>query len=124
MPITFDEFTESTLNAVLRAARTHQFNHGPIVIGVVVHPGVGGYGGLMTTCGFNDVIKPFFTECYRSHMLFKFDLWDKNAVQQNWQGIHDAVANGSMPIPGCPGMFNKDGFLQAFNCWKTAGFPA
>src|SRR6266700_1788228 len=93
--MTFEHFTESTLNAVFRAAKSNRVVHGPILIGVLVNPGT--YGGTqMVTCGFASVVKPFFTDCYRSHMLFKFDLWDPAAVQQNWQAIHDAVANDSM----------------------------
>jgi len=119
--MTFEHFTESTLSAIFRAARLHGVTHGPITVGVVIGPGT--YGGHVLTCGFNDVVKPFFTECYRSHMLFKFDLWDKNQVQANWQQIHDAVQNGSMPAAGCPGTFNQSGFLQAFQCWKDQSFP-
>jgi len=123
--MTFEHFTESTLGAVFRAARANQVSHGPIVVGVVVHPGAGGlYGGTqMVTCGFNDVIKPFFTECYHSHMLSMMDLWNPTVVKANWQAIHDQVQSGAMPLPGCPGTFNKDGFLQAFQCWKDQGFP-
>src|SRR6266568_1870354 len=115
--MTFEQFTESTLGAIFRAAKNHRVVHGPILVGVLINPG--GYGGTtMVTCGFASVVKPFFTECYRSHMLFMFDLWDPVAVQQNWQAIHDAVANGAMPAPGCPGTFNQPGFLEAFQCWK------
>jgi len=121
--MTFEQFTESTLGAVFRAARLNNVTHGPITIGVHIGPG-GGYGGHMVTCGFQAVIKPFFTDCYRSHMLFMFDLWDAAAVQANWQQIHDACQNGSMPAAGCPGTFNQSGFLQAFQCWKDQGFPA
>ena len=56
-------------------------------------------------------------------MMFMFDLWDPVAVQANWQQIHDAVNNGAMPIPGCPGTFDKAGFLAAFQCWKDQNFP-
>jgi len=122
--MTFEHFTESTLSAVFRAAKAHRVNHGSILIGVLINPG-GLYGGTqMVTCGFKDVIKPFFTECYRSHMMFMLDLWDPAQVQQHWQGINDAVANDSMPAPGCPGTFNKPGFLEAFQCWKDQRFPA
>lgn len=120
--MTFEHFTESTLNAVFRAIKTHHFTHGPIVIGVVVNPAL--YGGTQPlACGFADVVKPFFTSCYRQHMLFMFDLWDPAQVQANWQTIRDAVANGSMPAAGCPGTFNQQGFLEAFQCWKDQGFP-
>jgi hypothetical protein len=120
--ITFERFTESTLSAVLRAASAHQLTHRPVIIGIVFNP-AGGYGTTVT-CGFAAVVKPFFTECYRQHMLFMFDLWDPNAVKTNWQQIFNAVNGGSMPAAGCPGSFNKSGFLQAFQCWKDQGFPA
>jgi hypothetical protein len=123
--IPFDQFTESTLGAVMRAAKAHNLSHVPIVIGVIFHPGLGGgYGVIQNTCGFASTVKPFFTDCYRQHMLFMFDLWDPAAVQQNWQAIHDSVAGGSMPAPGCPGAFDQNAFLAAFQCWKDQGFPA
>lgn len=123
--IPFDQFTESTMSAVLRAASAQKLGHVPIVIGVIFHPGLGGYGGGTTaTCGFASTIKPFFTQCYQQHMSFMFDLWNPTDVQNNWQAIHDAVANGSMPIPGCPGTFDQNAFLAAFQCWKDQGFPA
>lgn len=127
--IPFDRFTESTLSAVLRAASAQRLGHVPIVIGVIFHPGLGGtgsggYGGTQPSCGFASTVKPFFTDCYRQHMSFMFDLWDPTAVQNNWQGIHDAVASGSMPAPGCPGTFDQNAFLTAFQCWKDQGFPA
>src|SRR5262245_54377043 len=122
--MTFEHFTESTLGAVFRAAKNNKVAHGPILIGVLVNPGGFQYPtNPMGTCGFVSVVKQFFTDCYRSHMLFMFDLWDPAQVQTNWQAIHDAVANGAMPAAGCPGSFNKDGFLEAFQCWKDQGFP-
>lgn len=126
--IPFDQFTESTLAAVLRAASAQRLSHVPIVIGVIFHPGLGGSGsggyGTQPSCGFASTVKPFFTDCYRQHMMFRFDLWDPTAVQNNWQAIHDAVANGSMPAAGCPGTFDQNAFLTAFQCWKDQGFPA
>jgi hypothetical protein len=124
--IPFDKFTESTLAAVLRAANAQRLGHVPIVIGVIFHPGLGGGGGYGTqsSCGFASTVKPFFTECYQQHMSFMFDLWNPADVQNNWQGIHDAVANGTMPAAGCPGTFDKNAFLTAFQCWKDQGFPA
>ena len=125
-PITFDQFTESAMGAVLRAVTANRVQHAPIIIGVIWHPGLIGFGGggYGATCGFASTVAPFFTDCYRDHMMFMFDLWDKTAVQNNWQAIHDAVANGSMPAAGCPGPFDKQGFLTAFQCWKDHGFPA
>lgn len=126
--IPFDKFTESTVSAVLRAASAQNLSHVPIVIGVIFHPGLGSGGsggyGTQPSCGFVSTVKPFFTDCYRQHMMFMFDLWDASAVQQNWQAIHDSVASGSMPAPGCPGTFDQNAFLAAFQCWKDQGFPA
>jgi hypothetical protein len=122
--IPFDQFTESTMSAVLRAANAQKLGHVPIVIGIIFHPGLGGYGGgTQSTCGYAATIKPFFTQCYQQHMAFMFDLWNPADVQSHWQAIHDAVSGGSMPAPGCPGTFDKAAFLTAFQCWKDSGFP-
>ncbi len=77
---------------------------------------------------FESVIKPYFTPCYRAHMVhFKLDLWDYDSVKQNWQGIHDTVKNKSMPKAGCPeGVWDdstRDQFIADFVAWKAAGFP-
>jgi len=124
--IQFDQFTESTMSAVMRAANANKLSHVPIVVGIILHPGLGGIGGYGTqpSCGFASTVKPFFTDCYRQHMMFMFDLWDATAVQNNWQQIFNAVNSGQMPIAGCPGTFDKNGFLDAFQCWKNQGFPA
>ena len=68
--IPFDQFTESTMSAVMRAAKAQNLSHVPIIVGVIFHPGLGGYGGGTTpSCGFASTIKPFFTQCYKDHML-------------------------------------------------------
>jgi hypothetical protein len=123
--IPFDQFTESTMSAVMRAANANKLSHVPIVIGLIFHPGLGGIGGYgtQTSGGFASTIKPFFTDCYRQHMLFMFDLWSATDVQNNWQTIFDAVNGGSMPAAGCPGTFDKNGFLTAFQTWNSQGFP-
>jgi hypothetical protein len=83
---------------------------------------------------FNDTIKPYFTACYRAHMLDVgvFDLWSKAEVQANWQDIFDRVSipagqPGSMPKAGCPeGVWDdktRAQFLTDFQDWKTGGFP-
>jgi len=83
---------------------------------------------------FADTIKPYFTPCYRAHMLAQgaFDLWELNDVKSNWQDIFDrcnipAGSPGSMPAPGCPeGVWDKPTraqFLKDFQDWKNAGFP-
>jgi hypothetical protein len=40
--IPFDQFTESTLAAVYRAIGAQNLPHGPILIGIVIDPAVGG----------------------------------------------------------------------------------
>jgi len=82
---------------------------------------------------FVGTIKPYFTACYRAHMLVngsQIDLWDPTVVRQDqyWQQIYDAVSNGSMPAEGCQeGQWDpttSQQFLSDFMAWKTAGFPA
>jgi hypothetical protein len=79
--------------------------------------------------GFQSTIKPFFTACYRAHMLdiMSLDLWDASAVQSNWDDINTAVSNGSMPKTGCPeGVWDegtKTLFLSDFLAWKNWGYP-
>jgi hypothetical protein len=79
--------------------------------------------------GFQSTVKPFFTACYRSHMLnvMDLDLWDPAAVQTAWGDINGAVSNGSMPKVGCPeGVWDagtKALFLADFLAWKNAGYP-
>lgn len=71
-------------------------------------------------------IKPYFTACYRQHMIYFCDLWSAGDVQVNWQDIHDHVQDGSMPKAGCPeGVWSptqRDNFLKDFSAWKTDGF--
>lgn len=85
---------------------------------------------------FVATIKPYFTECYRSHMNSEdfvpspFDLWSAAAVQKNWSKINGAVKSGFMPPPkdqGCEGEWDqakKDQFLKDFQAWKAGGFQA
>jgi hypothetical protein len=77
--------------------------------------------------GFLTTIKPYFTACYRDHMLFMMDLWDSADVEGNWQAIFDSVENGSMPRAGCPeGTWTKERgqqFLDDFQNWKNSNFP-
>jgi hypothetical protein len=79
---------------------------------------------------FATTIKPYFTPCYRAHMLNygdQFDLWDPAQVQQEWQPIHDNVKGNNMPAVGCPeGIWDtltRAQFLADFTAWQTAGFP-
>lgn len=80
---------------------------------------------------FATTIKPYFTPCYRAHMLKygdKFDLWDRTSVQAEWLQIFNEVTGGTMPKPGCPeGVWDphtQAQFLADFQAWKAAGFPA
>jgi hypothetical protein len=80
--------------------------------------------------GFESTIKPYFTACYRAHMLKsgdQFDLWDAAQVEQEWPEILNQVTNGTMPATGCPeGVWDtvtQAQFLSDFQAWKTAGFP-
>jgi hypothetical protein len=44
--ITFEQFTESTMSAVLRAVEARKLPHGPIIIGIIWNPqGLPGLGG-------------------------------------------------------------------------------
>jgi len=82
------------------------------------------------TIGFQSTIKPFFTACYRTHMLnvMDLDLWDPAAVQTNWDPINDSVQSKQMPMAGCPDGVWDDAtrtlFLDDFLAWKNAGYPA
>ncbi|MDB5391003.1 MAG: hypothetical protein JWM11_6649 [Planctomycetaceae bacterium] len=82
---------------------------------------------------FVDTIKPYFTPCYRAHMLAVgvFDLWSQDDVKTNWADILDRTSRpagtaGSMPKAGCPeGVWDqptRDQFVSDFNAWKAGGF--
>jgi hypothetical protein len=83
----------------------------------------------MATPGFQSTIKPFFTACYRSHMInySGLDLWDAGQVQDGWDDINSYVSSGAMPKAGCPeGVWDKATqqlFLSDFLAWKNAGYP-
>ena len=83
----------------------------------------------MATPSFKSTIQPFFTPCYRSHMInvMGLDLWDAGQVQSSWDDINSAVASGSMPKKGCPeGVWDQATqqlFLSDFLAWKNAGYP-
>jgi len=81
--------------------------------------------------GFASTIKPYFTPCYRAHMMKygdQFDLWDAGQVQAEWDPINTRVSGGSMPEAGCPeGVWDahtRQQFLSDFQAWKAAGYPA
>jgi hypothetical protein len=71
-------------------------------------------------------IKSYFTQCYRDHMAFMFDLWSPGDVEANWDAIDDSVKGGRMPRAGCPeGVWDdqtKDQFLADFQAWKDGGY--
>ena len=82
---------------------------------------------------FNHTIKPYFTPCYRAHMLdiAGLDLWSRDVVKDSWDDIRDRCSRpsgtpGSMPAPGCPeGVWDqstRDHFIQDFDAWKAEGF--
>jgi hypothetical protein len=79
---------------------------------------------------FNNLIRPYFTPCYRAHMIAfgpRIDLWDYDVVKANWQIIFDAVEAENMPRQGCgEGIWDsttRTQFLTDFQAWKDAGFP-
>jgi hypothetical protein len=81
--------------------------------------------------GFASTIKPYFTPCYRAHMLQfgdQFDLWDPVAVKTEFNQIVNQVTAGNMPATGCgEGVWDsitQAQFLTDFQAWKTANFPA
>jgi hypothetical protein len=76
--------------------------------------------------GFEAKIKPYFTQCYRDHMAFIFDLWSHDEVVANWNAIDDSVKGKRMPRVGCPeGIWDdvqRNQFLADFQAWKDGGF--
>jgi hypothetical protein len=79
----------------------------------------------MAVVVFETTIKPYFTDCYRKHMLFFCDLWQPADCQNNWQDIYDLVKDGSIPKLGCPaGVWDnatQHSFLSDFLAWKDGG---
>jgi hypothetical protein len=80
--------------------------------------------------GFVSDIKPYFTACYRAHMIHfaELDLWSADQVRDSWQAIRDAVATGSMPREGCgEGVWDsltRNQFLRDLDAWKNEGFSS
>lgn len=83
--------------------------------------------------GFATDIRPYFTACFRAHMIKfgNFDLWKAATVQSMWQEIHDRVKTGEMPPPAgasnaCPeggwDQITRDRFLLDFVDWKDGQF--
>ena len=84
---------------------------------------------MAVTVTFEQVIKPYFTPCYRAHMIKmgpKIDLWDSVVVKTNFQKIRDAVEGEFMPQEGCPeGVWDthtRAQFINDFDAWKAGGF--
>ena len=40
-----------------------------------------------TATSFSNHIKPYFTPCYRAHMIKGFDLWDYDSVKSRYSEI-------------------------------------
>jgi hypothetical protein len=84
---------------------------------------------------FANTIKPYFTQCYRDHMLAdgdQFDLWDAQSVQNEATSVLDRCQRppdqaGSMPQSGCPeGVWDdqtRAQFVKDFQAWMAAGYP-
>jgi hypothetical protein len=87
---------------------------------------------VTVSIGFANTIKPYFTPCYRAHMLSitqnRLDLWDPANVQAQWQPIFNQVSTGAMPAGGCgEGTWDpmtQQQFMNDFQAWKTANYPA
>jgi hypothetical protein len=75
---------------------------------------------------FSNHIKPYFTPCYRAHMIKGFDLWDYDSVKSRYGEIRTRVEDESMPAPGCgEGEWDhatRDQFLKDFEKWKDGNF--
>jgi hypothetical protein len=88
----------------------------------------------MAGVSFAYTIKPYFTPCFRAHMLevSGLDLWDAGQVQSNFVAIQNQVSSGSMPptkpgaMPPCPeggwDSYTQQQFLTDFAAWSKGGF--
>jgi hypothetical protein len=83
--------------------------------------------------GFLLEIRPYFTACYRAHMIefAGLDLWSREQVQSRWQDIVDQVTDENMPPPAdqpgaCPeggwDALTRAQFLVDFQSWKDGLF--
>jgi hypothetical protein len=86
------------------------------------------------TIGFARDIRPYFTACYRAHML-KFgtdlDLWSDTNVKDQFDAIYAIVQAEEMP-PAAPApspcpeggwdSLTREQFLKDFQAWKDGGF--
>jgi len=91
----------------------------------------------MATVSFAGTIKPYFTACFRAHMLSAtgLDLWDPSQVQGNFTDIQTHVQSGNMPptttvggMAPCPeggwDSYTQQQFLSDFTAWQSGGFQA
>jgi len=69
---------------------------------------------------FEQHIKPLFREIDRESMEFVFDLWSRDDVAENSDGILERLRDGTMP---CDGAW-PDEQIQTFQSWVDAGMPA
>lgn len=87
----------------------------------------------MAVPSFDRDIKPYFTPCYRAHMIHyrKFDLWIRDTVKNKFDDIKAEVETGNMPPPKeAPGACPEGGwdditraqFLVDFDAWKAGQF--
>ena len=89
----------------------------------------------MASMSFAYSIKPYFTACFRAHMLSAtgLDLWDPSQVQGNFTSIQSQVQSGGMPPTQPVGGMNpcpeggwdastQQQFLSDFASWKQGGF--
>jgi hypothetical protein len=69
---------------------------------------------------FEKNIKPLFREVDRESMEFAFDLWSRDEVAENSDGILERLRDGTMP---CDGAW-PDEQIRVFESWVDAGMPA
>ena len=65
-------------------------------------------------------IRPLFRDSDVQRMRFAFDLSQYDDVKANADGIHDRLADGSMP---CDGAWSADR-VALFRQWMEEGYPA
>ena len=78
---------------------------------------------LEQSVGFENDIKPLFTDIDRDHMSFMFDLSSYDDVKNNADDIYDAVSNHRMPPPPPRdnGPWSQDK-IDKFKAWMDGGF--
>jgi hypothetical protein len=91
----------------------------------------------MASVSFAGIIKPYFTACFRAHMLSAtgLDLWDPSQVQGNFTAIQQQISSGNMPpttsvggMNPCPeggwDSYTQQQFLLDFTAWQQGGYQA